>query len=456
MEVSYKRIRGLSYLTLSEDPQLAGEHYQKAIFLENRIPGLLSCKLQRLNGEESFCYDITGCQSLKNLFEKEKLTRKDLEELLQSWLKLWESLEEYLLDTDFLLLDPAYLYRETQSGHYRFVWFPYQIREKENTFQVLAEYFLPRIDHKDKGAVALGYRVYKEAVEENIYPDIIKNLLGESVPQIDSRNLYRQEEESPFLQIEAQEKEEQEKQRQKILDDFYSEEEEASASYGILGGVAGIVFLCILVFLFWHFHLLSIFQLALFLAVLLVLSGLGVLLYFFLVRKKEKSLPELPKKPEKPSSPPPGPSPSEILPSPFLSAPEKTGSSKQDHSFSESLTVLLKETESRGPQLTGLGRNAGKVFVLEKEETLIGKWAPSADIYLDAPTVSRIHARILREGNRCYVVDLNSKNGTLLNGLPLDPEEKKPLENNDILSFAKEEFRYTSLPSQPLHTGSEN
>ena len=68
MEVSYKRNRGFSYLILSEDSQMAGPHYQKAIFLENAIPGLLSCKIQRLNGEESFCYDITGCQSLKNLY----------------------------------------------------------------------------------------------------------------------------------------------------------------------------------------------------------------------------------------------------------------------------------------------------------------------------------------------------------------------------------------------------
>ena len=50
MEVSYKRNRGFSYLILTEDPQTAGQHYQKAIFLENTIPGLLPCKIQRLNG----------------------------------------------------------------------------------------------------------------------------------------------------------------------------------------------------------------------------------------------------------------------------------------------------------------------------------------------------------------------------------------------------------------------
>lgn len=68
MDVSYKRSRGISCLVLLEDSQTAGQSYQKTIFLENSIPGLIPCKVQRLNGEEHFSYDITGCQSLENLF----------------------------------------------------------------------------------------------------------------------------------------------------------------------------------------------------------------------------------------------------------------------------------------------------------------------------------------------------------------------------------------------------
>ena len=129
---------------------------------------------------------------------------------------------------------------------------------------------------------------------------------------------------------------------------------------------------------------------------------------------------------------------------------------KEENRVSESLTAVLKETELSAPFLSGLGTNAGKIFSLEKEQTLIGKWAASADICLDAPTVSRIHARILREGDNCYAVDLNSKNGTLINGIPLDPEEKNLLQDSDIICFAKEEFRYSSPHSRPLNDRPEN
>ena len=171
----------------------------------------------------------------KNLFEKEKLAREDLEEVLQSWLNLWEILGEYLLDTDFLLLDPSYLYRETQSGNYRFVWFPYRIREKWKDFQALTEYFLPRIDHKDKEAVALGYGVYKEAVEENIRPAVVKELLWEANPRKNPEDTALSEEDSDFSHMEDPEKEAREKERQKILDEFYSEEGRASRFLWDLG-----------------------------------------------------------------------------------------------------------------------------------------------------------------------------------------------------------------------------
>ena len=178
-----------------------------------------------------------------------------------------------------------------------------------------------------------------------------------------------------------------------------------------------------------------------------------IFVYIFLIRKKKNPSP--PVLETNTNSPDPG----ELSffphsPTPFPSKLQK--GEQEEKIISESLTVLLKEPETSVPLLTGLGNNAGKVFSLEKEQTLIGKWAASADIYLDVPTVSRIHARILHEGDHYYAVDLNSKNGTLINGIPLDPEEKFLLKDNDIISFAKEDFRYTFPHSHPLNPRSEN
>ncbi len=74
------------------------------------------------------------------------------------------------------------------------------------------------------------------------------------------------------------------------------------------------------------------------------------------------------------------------------------------------------------------GPAQGAVFPLDATQTTIGK-RHGNDIALDDPTLSRAHARIERRGDRYYLIDLQSTNGTRLNGLlvreaPLRPGDE--------------------------------
>jgi serine phosphatase RsbU (regulator of sigma subunit) len=64
------------------------------------------------------------------------------------------------------------------------------------------------------------------------------------------------------------------------------------------------------------------------------------------------------------------------------------------------------------------GPTPGQVFPLEGNSITLGRH-PDCDIVLEAAAVSRQHARILLVDGKFYVEDLNSRNGTLLNGRPL-------------------------------------
>jgi pSer/pThr/pTyr-binding forkhead associated (FHA) protein len=48
---------------------------------------------------------------------------------------------------------------------------------------------------------------------------------------------------------------------------------------------------------------------------------------------------------------------------------------------------------------------------------LVGR-APTADLRIDDPRVSRLHARIEMRDDGVYLEDLGSRNGTLVNGVP--------------------------------------
>lgn len=61
------------------------------------------------------------------------------------------------------------------------------------------------------------------------------------------------------------------------------------------------------------------------------------------------------------------------------------------------------------------GPNAGHCYVITGDEAVLGRY-PFCDIVLPSHSVSRQHARIVREAEGFYIEDLNSLNGTFVNG----------------------------------------
>ena len=75
----------------------------------------------------------------------------------------------------------------------------------------------------------------------------------------------------------------------------------------------------------------------------------------------------------------------------------------------------------------------GHAFDLKDPVTMIGR-ASDNDIQLDDPSVSRKHAKIFVKDDKFFLEDLNSQNGTLINGQAATPFED--LELRQGLSIA--------------------
>ncbi len=87
------------------------------------------------------------------------------------------------------------------------------------------------------------------------------------------------------------------------------------------------------------------------------------------------------------------------------------------------------------------GAEQGQEYPLTQRITTIGR-EPINDIVLDDAEISRRHARILYEDGRFIIEDLNSTNGTFVNGERLT--RPTPLFSGATLDFA-ETFRFTFL-----------
>ena len=66
---------------------------------------------------------------------------------------------------------------------------------------------------------------------------------------------------------------------------------------------------------------------------------------------------------------------------------------------------------------------------------VIGRHAPHVHGVVDHPTVSRRHARITREGSTLLVEDLDSSNGTRVNGVRLRPRTKQAIRAGDSVQL---------------------
>ena len=102
-------------------------------------------------------------------------------------------------------------------------------------------------------------------------------------------------------------------------------------------------------------------------------------------------------------------------------------------------TTYLK-TEKREGLLLKSRNPEYEDFHIKGESFLIGKKRDNVDGCIPAETISRIHARITKEGSSYYLEDLNSTNGTWADRIQLDPYELFPLENGMRITFASVEY----------------
>jgi hypothetical protein len=91
--------------------------------------------------------------------------------------------------------------------------------------------------------------------------------------------------------------------------------------------------------------------------------------------------------------------------------------------------------------------DTGAVFSLQSEVTTVGR-GRAVDIRIDDPTVSRLHAELVRRGPYLYAADLGlSRHGTRVNGRPIG---RRVLDDGDVITFGAVRCRVGGLTVEEL------
>lgn len=147
------------------------------------------------------------------------------------------------------------------------------------------------------------------------------------------------------------------------------------------------------------------------------------------------------------ASEPPPTAPQPMAPAP--SAPVSSSSAAPSDVIEGAPTIPVRTLAdqgllSGGPQLATSRlvvvstQLAGAEFVLDRASLVIGRTAEN-DIILNHKSISRHHAKVIRDGEKYVVVDLESANGVRVNGTQ---QERMVLDSGDVIELGHVRLKY--------------
>ena len=458
MRAEYKRDMNHNYLILYGEDEINTDSYQVRMLVGNVIPSLLKCRIQGMDGRFLVYFDITSKQVLSVLYEEKKMGVEDLRLIFGGFVKAMEDAAEYLMNPGQFIISPEYIYTDIEKQEIYFCMMPGYEKDIKEQFQFLTEYILPKIDHQDQDAVILGYGVYKRAMEDSFHLEHIKEELYKTqgqqgttttkAEQMKTESEQRQESED-FNPEEEGFWENEEINQEFVRDGEKSKRLSLPQKTGVivlaailLCGIAAITLMGYLPYL----------ETGTILGIIIVLVACVMLfVYVSKIKKKPGALRQGREEERDKPKGITGKVPTDqtdqsqnTIKSVVKSTNKPVAKSSQLHAdYGE--TVVLSAGAVSGPASL-VSKEPGELatIYINEDLTVIGKLETACDAVISLPTVSRIHAKIRKKEDAYYLTDMNSRNGTAVNGRLLLPDEEYRLEPEDEVDFAQ--ARYIFLP----------
>ena len=438
---SYVQDGGRNYL--KSEP--VGEvDYIVGMFAHNDIPAFVPVSFKSLNLENYFCYNMNGLIPINQSFEMNKLTAERIEAFLRSIIKAAKSMEEFLLPFDRLITDEAYIY-ESLGKKDEFHWI-YGIESGNCTFTRLFERLLDRVDYKDDSAVKMIYSLYQAAKESEGMQGVSS---GGSLQRI--REKAEEILSAPHMSLDMRAREliraENERNSIKRLKGIETGTEDKACSKEIEGADS----------MARRYRAEAESKKSRSQRVDLEDTPKAKLSLFKQRQNGEKSDKTMFVKSKLKKV-------WDYLNADIGSKPEKlvdlqaVGENEISYNVREVKQPKIEASDNAGEAttlLTGAMISNG-IYCLKPEDTnednilltefpfFIGKSGDKTHHTIEDSTVSRFHARIDREEEELWLTDLNSTNGTFLNGIRLMPFGRMRVNKGDsiVISRKRYEFKY--------------
>jgi hypothetical protein len=379
----FQRRLSQSYMIIERDLD-SDPSYELEIFSYNKVPGLLPIQMETTDGMLRFWYEITGRQSLADFLRRRKVDMELIHTLFLELKKVCGVLQDYLLTEAGVLLEAEYIYLDFEQQHAEFVYLPGLDGDIRSYFRNLMEQILQNLNHNNKKAVNVAYEVYQRTLQEGFS---LEEMLEE---------VYQTESNNPVMEnvcAQAEEKIRKEvESKDKVKADHREEEhsgrlgeEQRPPKTGVLKNMLKNI---------WE--------------------GAFCLINRKIQRKSKQEISYA------------------VYPEDVIQVSQETLHP----------TELLYSISKEKGILMYRGMDGLSDITIQKESFFIGKKESEVDGVIDRSCISRVHAKIELDGEEYYIEDMNSTNGTYLNGQQLEYHQRVRLKEGDNITFGTVEYRF--------------
>ena len=400
--IEFVREMDKNYLKIVNDTGCSD--YCMKMLENNDIEGFLPTRSVSVNNQLSYLYDISGNIPLEEKYSGKELSAEDIVRIAGQIREIIEVSESYMLNIDGVLFDIRYIFCGINDMSWNFVYNSSAASDARDGIKRVLEFILGKLDHKDGNAVILGYGLYKRVCHGEIpITRIFDNIeeLTEDKKDVEYELNRRQ---YPSVMPES----------------IIQEEEKTSPDYkkyiipGVAVGVAAVILAAVLS--------------GAAMAVVVFLICIAVLAAFLIFKMRGQFWERIVRR---------------EVDMPYEADTPQLSVSRQNVMVGVTSNIVDNATVLMSMENTSLRRivkdGPRDEYMLTQGNVSIGSGA-SADILIKDSGISRLHARLTKEGEMYFIKDMNSTNGTWVNEHRLSVYEMCPVKNGDIIRLAQSRF----------------
>lgn len=450
-KIQYEQENNMRYMKMEFCNITEEAKYEIKMLMNNKISIFLPISIKIINNKNIYFYDVTSKQQFCRMYEFNKLQIDDVALILNSLEAMAQIVNNYMLNLNSVMVTPDMLFLDLTNKTLMFTYVPIcdemDVELNLNPsfdkyIKELFDFIIEHFDHEsDKKSVVKIYHIYQKIIQHEYNIIKISDLLYEQEEVSIQDNEINTNDENDEIII-------KEIPQEVIEDEIEDKNKSLINTISVIKGIAAFLFVLNIAKILApeiiplpYDGMTPIIVCVCLTALLLVLSKIPSYAFIKLYKRSIKQ-PFTVSSNIKCNSVDNN-TDNNIMDNTTYNVNDDFKNDFVDNNDSQSVehTMLLsdyfeKSNKSKNIKMTYCGDDDLEDICIDKLPCIVGSMSEHCTYVINSKIVSHIHMCILKVEDIYYIEDMNSTNGTYLNGERLIANERKKIKKDDLILVA--------------------